>query len=89
MAEAESKIQNPKSRIAPAELILQASARIPSRTNVAELLFLLAAAALLLWYRSLNFSAPLDPDEANYGFIGSRLLDGDRMYVDVWDQQPP
>lgn len=72
MPEAESKIQNPRTRI-----------------RAAELVFLLAAAAFLLWSRSLNFSAPLDPDEANYGFIGARLVAGDRMYVDVWDQQPP
>lgn len=45
--------------------------------------------AILVGSRSFNFDAPLDPDEANYGFIGARLLAGDRMYVDVWDQQPP
>lgn len=35
------------------------------------------------------FSLPLETDECNYAHIGARLLDGERLYVDVWDHQPP
>lgn len=35
------------------------------------------------------FAAPLETDECNYAHIGSRLLTGDALYVDVWDHQPP
>ena len=27
--------------------------------------------------------------EGNYAYIGQRLAAGDRLYVDVWDHQPP
>ncbi len=35
------------------------------------------------------WSIPLETDEANYAVIGERLMAGDRLYVDVWDHQPP
>ncbi|KKK62157.1 hypothetical protein LCGC14_3007150, partial [marine sediment metagenome] len=31
------------------------------------------------------FAVPLETDECNYAYIGSRLLAGDRLYLDVWD----
>ncbi len=61
----------------------------PGRVRAFEWAALSMLIAVLVGSRSFNFDAPLDPDEANYGFIGARLLAGDRMYVDVWDQQPP
>lgn len=39
--------------------------------------------------RAHAWSAPLESDECNYAYIGSRLLAGERLYVDVWDHQPP
>lgn len=49
----------------------------------------LLGCAVLLWFRLHAFDLPLETDEANYAYIGARLLDGDRLYVDVWDHQPP
>lgn len=54
-----------------------------------ELVFLLAAGGFIAWSRGHTAGAPLDPDEANYAYIGERLFAGDRLYVDVWDHQPP
>lgn len=50
-------------------------------------LFALAAALVLL--RSHVRAAALESDECNYLYIAARLLAGDRLYVDVWDHQPP
>ncbi|HEY3243537.1 MAG TPA: hypothetical protein VGM03_09315 [Phycisphaerae bacterium] len=44
---------------------------------------------LLVLMRLHAFGLPLEPDECNYAYIGQRLLAGDRLYVDVWDHQPP
>jgi hypothetical protein len=44
---------------------------------------------LLVVLRMHAWSLPLETDECNYAYIGERLLDGDRLYVDVWDHQPP
>ena len=46
------------------------------------------AAAGLVGFRLHAFDLPLETDECNYAYIGSRLLAGDRLYVDVWDHQP-
>jgi hypothetical protein len=47
------------------------------------------AAVALVAMRSHAFDLPLEADEANYAYMGQRLLAGDRLYVDVWDHQPP
>lgn len=47
------------------------------------------AAALLVGLRLHAFDLPLENDECNYAYIGARLLEGDALYVDVWDHQPP
>src|SRR3972149_2212575 len=47
-----------------------------------------AAMAILVVFRLHAFDLPLETDECNYAYIGGRLLDGDRLYVDVWDHQP-
>lgn len=44
---------------------------------------------VLVAMRLHAWSLPLETDEANYAYIGSRLMAGDRLYVDVWDHQPP
>ncbi len=54
-----------------------------------EALVLVVCAVVLLLMRAWAFDLPLETDEANYAVIGSRLLAGDRLYVDVWDHQPP
>ncbi|MCH7527225.1 MAG: hypothetical protein IID39_07295, partial [Planctomycetes bacterium] len=52
-------------------------------------LYLGLAAIVLLGFRAHAFSLPLETDECNYAYIGARLLEGDRLYQDVWDHQPP
>ena len=47
------------------------------------------AGVVLIILRCHSFSLPLETDECNYAYIGARLLAGDRLYVDVWDHQPP
>ncbi|MBU0719558.1 MAG: glycosyltransferase family 39 protein, partial [Planctomycetes bacterium] len=47
------------------------------------------AAVILVAFRMHAFDLPLETDECNYAYIGGRLLAGDRLYVDVWDHQPP
>ena len=49
---------------------------------------LLGAATILIAFRLHAFDLPLETDECNYAYIGAQLLDGDRIYVDVWDHQP-
>ncbi|MDO8628898.1 MAG: glycosyltransferase family 39 protein, partial [Phycisphaerales bacterium] len=50
---------------------------------------LLLASAVLIAFRLHAFDLPLETDECNYAYIAARLLGGDRLYVDVWDHQPP
>ena len=50
---------------------------------------LLATSIVLIAFRLHAFNLPLETDEANYAYIGGRLLASDRLYVDVWDHQPP
>jgi len=47
------------------------------------------ATFVLVGMRYHALDLPLETDECNYAYIGARLLDGDRLYVDVWDHQPP
>ena len=49
----------------------------------------LAASVALDLVRLHAFDLPLETDEANYAYIGARLLDGEKLYVDLWDHQPP
>ncbi len=66
----------------------------PGLTNtssnvVPDILSLVVSAALILGLRAHAWSAPLEADECNYLYIGQRLALGDRLYLDVWDHQPP
>jgi hypothetical protein len=54
-----------------------------------EIGILVAMLVVMVFIRLHAFQMPLERDEANYAYIGSRLFDGDRMYVDQWDHQPP
>lgn len=50
---------------------------------------LVICGVVLVMLRLIGFGLPLETDEANYAYIGTRLLGGDRLYVEVWDHQPP
>ena len=65
----------------------------PRLTNSAgitpvEWLILAAAGLVLIGFRLHAFDLPLETDECNYAYIAARLLEGDRLYADVWDHQP-
>lgn len=49
----------------------------------------IVCAAAMCALRAWAFDLPLETDESNYAYIGGRLLAGERLYVDVWDHQPP
>ncbi|UCF34908.1 MAG: glycosyltransferase family 39 protein, partial [Phycisphaerales bacterium] len=57
------------------------------RAWIGPLCFLLAL-IVLLFFRLHAWDLPLETDECNYAYIGARLLEGQRLYVDVWDHQP-
>jgi len=59
-----------------------------NRVSRPEWVGLALAATLLVAFRLHAFDLPLETDECNYAYIGSRLLAGDRLYLDVWDHQP-
>jgi hypothetical protein len=46
------------------------------------------AIVVLVIFRRHAFDLPLETDECNYAYIAGRLLQGDRLYIDVWDHQP-
>lgn len=60
-----------------------------SRPKLVDAGIVLAACIVLVLFRLHAFDLPLETDEANYAYIGGQLLEGDRLYVDVWDHQPP
>jgi len=66
-----------------------AHSKVTPRFVRADLLVLVLTAAVLIVFRLHAFDLPLETDECNYAYIGGRLLGGDRLYVDVWDHQPP
>src|SRR5690242_4299980 len=50
----------------------------------------LAAALLFVVFRALpNISYPLGRDQATYGVIGQGLLNGQHLYLNLWDNKPP
>jgi 4-amino-4-deoxy-L-arabinose transferase-like glycosyltransferase len=49
---------------------------------------LMAAGFVLLWGLPLLIT-PLSTDEAYYALGGRTVLNGDRLYVDLWDIKPP
>ena len=61
----------------------------PERFARADLILLLVAALIVIGFRLHAYPAPLESDECNYAYFAGRLLEGDRLYVDLWDHQPP
>ena len=61
----------------------------PHLLGLRDVVVLVAAAAVLVALRLHAFALPLETDECNYIYVAGRLLAGDRLYVDVWDHQPP
>ena len=59
------------------------------RPKLVDAGIVLTACIVLVLFRLHAFSLPLETDEANYAYIGDRLLHGDKLYTDVWDHQPP
>ena len=48
-----------------------------------------ALIALLLALRAPSLVQPAGGDQGLYGYAGQRIMAGDVMYRDVWDQKPP
>jgi hypothetical protein len=49
----------------------------------------LALILLLLALRLPSLVQPAGGDQGLYGYAGQRILAGEVMYRDVWDQKPP
>jgi len=58
------------------------------RPSSVEWIALTLAALLLVVMRIHAFGLPLEADECNYAYIGAHLLQGQRLYIDLWDHQP-
>lgn len=61
----------------------------PRAWRVLEVVGLAIAILVLIVFRFHAFDLPLETDECNYAYIAARLLEGGRLYIDVWDHQPP
>ncbi len=61
----------------------------PSGRFLGSAVILIVAGILLTVIRSHASELPLETDECNYAYIGARLLEGQQLYTDVWDHQPP
>lgn len=70
-------------------LIDKQTSRSEVRAGLSDRLALWLAAAGVITLRSHVGDAALEADECNYLYIAGRLIAGDRLYVDVWDHQPP
>ncbi len=64
----------------------RSSASVLSR---ADLIVLTLAGLIAVGFRLHAYPGPLETDECNYAYFAQRLLAGDRLYVDLWDHQPP
>jgi hypothetical protein len=56
--------------------------------SLPDWIMLAALGLLIVAVRFHAFDLPLENDEANYAYTAGRLLEGDRLYVDIWDHQP-
>ncbi len=61
----------------------------PNRYTRTDLILLVLAALVVVGFRLHAYPAPLESDECNYAYFAQRMLAGDRLYVDLWDHQPP
>ncbi|MCP4592298.1 MAG: hypothetical protein GY842_16315 [bacterium] len=55
----------------------------------ADLVVLIVAGLICIAFRLHAYPAPLESDECNYAYFAKQMLNGDRLYVDLWDHQPP
>lgn len=63
-----------------------------SRTNTRELIVValcVLGALLLTFPHSPAFMSYVWPDSGTFQYVGQRLLEGQVLYRDVWDQKPP
>jgi hypothetical protein len=56
-------------------------------TMMLRVLLLLACA--LVAVRLPSLAQPMGADQALYAYVGERILEGERPYLDAWDQKPP
>ncbi len=50
----------------------------------------LVAALIFVFFRALpNLSYPMGRDQGTYGVIGQGLLNGQHLYLNLWDNKPP
>ncbi len=71
------------------DVVLKTNLGSKARWLRADAIVLLVTGVVLVLFRLHAFDLPLETDECNYAYIGQQLLEGDRLYVDVWDHQPP
>jgi 4-amino-4-deoxy-L-arabinose transferase-like glycosyltransferase len=50
---------------------------------------LLLVACALVAVRLPSLAQPMGADQALYAYVGERILQGERPYLDAWDQKPP
>jgi len=60
-----------------------------SRKTRRSRLWLVAALLFVLFWALPNLSQPISRDQAMYCVIGDGLLQGQRLYRDLWDNRPP
>jgi 4-amino-4-deoxy-L-arabinose transferase-like glycosyltransferase len=76
--------------VQPTVLVMQTEpAAEPPRRTWAEYSVLALAALLIVALRWHTIDEPIDCDEAAYGYVAHRVLHGDRLYVDVFENKPP
>jgi 4-amino-4-deoxy-L-arabinose transferase-like glycosyltransferase len=59
------------------------------RIKRAELIFLALLAVLIVYFRSMSNTMPLDMNEGSYAYTASRMMAGDAPYKDVFEHRPP
>ncbi len=59
------------------------------RARWVDYVALVAAMGSVVALRWHTIDEPLDCDEAAYGYVAHRLIEGDRLYVDVFENKPP
>lgn len=58
-------------------------------TTWMEVVVVLVCAVVILALRLHTLTEPVDCDEAAYGYVAWRVLKGERLYVDVFENKPP
>ncbi len=70
---------------------VETSANTQTSTRVRTHVLIVALVVILAWAFSLSRSLfdPIGYDQAMYQYMAERIMVGDRLYVDVWDQNGP